>query len=104
MRCIGVCVKENRFFEGVYLGFDLMCLQMRFKLSEVVNSTLAMRSGNDICRVLPDVSRNFTPSRLDSSNGISKCAILMVYYQSDPRPKYAMIDLPYRREQRRHRI
>lgn len=58
-----------------------MSLQMRFELSEVVNSALAMRSGNDICRIMTDVSRNFTPSRFDSSNGISKSAVLVKYYQ-----------------------
>lgn len=104
MHCIGIGVKEDCLFESIYLSFDLMSLQMRFELSEVVDSTLAMRGGNDIGRILPDISRNFTPSRFDSSNGISKCAVLVLYYQSSSQQKFGMINLPYQKEQRQHRI
>jgi hypothetical protein len=76
VRCISIRIKENCLFKSVNLSLDLMSLQMRFELSQVVNGTLSVGSSDNICGVLPDVPRNFTPSRFNGSNRVSQCAIL----------------------------
>lgn len=100
----GIGVIENGFFKGIYLSFNLMSLQMRFELSEVVNSSFTVCSGNNIGRVLPDVSRYFTPGCFDSSDGVGKCSVLMHCRQSSSRLRHDTIDLPYQREQHQHKM
>lgn len=54
-----------------------MSLNVRLELGEVVDSTLAVSSSNDICWVLPNVSGNFAPGCLDGCDGVSESTILV---------------------------
>ncbi len=73
-----VCVgeEEDGLLERLDLGVHLVHLDVRLELGEVVYGALTVGGSDDICRVLPDVKRDFAPRCLDGRNGIGECTVL----------------------------
>lgn len=79
---VRVGVEEDCFLEFCYLGVHLMLFDGRLEHSKVIDGALAMSGGNDMSRVLPEISCNLAPSCLNSRNGVGESAILSTHCKS----------------------
>ena len=73
---VGVGEEEDRLFERLDLGIHLVRLDVRLELGEVVHGALAVRGGDHVRRVLPDVLSDLAPRGLDGGDGVGECAVL----------------------------
>lgn len=76
MSCVCIGEEKDRFFETLDLRLHLVRQDARLELREVVDGSLAMGGSDHVCRVLPDVPRDFPPGGLDGGYGVGQCSIL----------------------------
>jgi len=76
MDTIGVSEKEDRFFESVDFVLDLVRLEVRLELGEIIDGTLAVGGCNNVLGILPDISSDPVPSGLHSGDGVCKSTVL----------------------------
>ena len=76
MLVVRVREEEDALLERLHLGVHLVRPDVRLELREVVHRALAVRRGDDMDRVLPEVLRDLAPCSLDGGDGVGQRAVL----------------------------
>ena len=76
MLIVRVREEEDTLLERLHLDIHLVRPDVRLELREVVHRALAVRRGDDMDRVLPEVLRNLAPCGLDGGDGVGQRAVL----------------------------
>ena len=76
MLVVRVREEQDALLERLHLSVHLVRPDVRLELREVVHRALAVRRGDDMDRVLPEVLRDLAPCGLDGGDGVGKSTVL----------------------------
>lgn len=77
-RLLAVLVRkvEDGTLKGRDLGVDVLGLDMRLELAQVVDGALAVGGGDHVLGILPDFFSDLAPGLLDGGDAVDKSAVL----------------------------